>query len=164
MADLPARIDRAALERIIQRAAELQTGEHDLGDDLTEEQVLALGKEVGIPARHLQQALIEERVRAEPAEARFLDRVIGKAAITADRVVMGYVNITWQFLPKAFSLVKKGGIVHYQDTCSIDRIPYGLFENLRNGCGGRPFEVLGVREVKAYAPSISHMVVDVKVL
>jgi len=98
MADLPARIDRAALERIIQRAAELQTGEHDLGDDLTEDQVLALGKEVGIPARHLQQALIEERVRAEPAEARFLDRVIGKAAITADRVVMGTADAQEQAL------------------------------------------------------------------
>lgn len=82
----------------------------------------------------------------------------------ADRVVMGYVNITWQFLPKAFSLVKKGGIIHYQDTCSIDRIPEGLLENLRKGCGGREYQVLGVREVKAYAPSISHMVVDVRVL
>lgn len=82
----------------------------------------------------------------------------------ADRVVMGYVNITWQFLPKAFSLVKPGGIIHYQDTCSIDRIPDGLMENIRKGSGGRPFEVLGVKEVKAYAPSISHMVVDVRVL
>lgn len=82
----------------------------------------------------------------------------------ADRVVMGYVNVTWQFLPKAFSLVRKGGIIHYQDTCSIDRIPDGLIENLRNGCGGRPFEIMGIREVKAYAPSISHMVVDVRVL
>ena len=77
---------------------------------------------------------------------------------------MGYVNITWQFLPKAFSLVKKGGVIHYQDTCSIDRIPDGLLERLREGSGGRPFEVLGIREVKAYAPSISHMVVDVRVL
>jgi len=82
----------------------------------------------------------------------------------ADRVVMGYVNVTWQFLPKAFSLVKKGGMIHYQDTCSIDRIPDGLIENLRNGSGGRPFEVLGIREGKAYAPSISHMVVDVRAL
>ena len=45
----PARIDRAALERIIQRAAELQTGERDIGEELTPEQVLALGREVGIP-------------------------------------------------------------------------------------------------------------------
>ena len=70
MADLPARIDRAALERIIQRAAELQTGERELGDDLTEDQVLKLGGDVGIPGRYLRQALLEERVRAEPAESR----------------------------------------------------------------------------------------------
>ncbi len=82
----------------------------------------------------------------------------------ADRVVMGYVNVTWQFLPKAFSLVKKGGVIHYQDTFSIDRIPEGPMANLREGSGGRPFEVLGIREVKAYAPSISHMVVDVRAL
>lgn len=98
MADLPARIDRAALERIIQRAAELQTGEHDLGDDLTEDQVLALGKDVGIPQRYLQQALIEERVRAEPAETRFLDRAIGMATVTADRVVMGTADAQEQAL------------------------------------------------------------------
>jgi len=82
----------------------------------------------------------------------------------ADRVVMGYVNVTWQFLPKAFSLVKKGGIIHYQDTFSIDRIPDGIIDGLREGSGGRPFEVLGIKEVKAYAPSISHMVADVRVL
>jgi len=82
----------------------------------------------------------------------------------ADRVVMGYVNVTWQFLPKAFSLVRKGGVVHYQDTCSIDSIPDRLIEKVRVGSGGRPFEIIGVREIKAYAPSISHMVVDVRAL
>lgn len=89
MPDLPARIDRAALERIVKRAAELQTGERDPGEELTEEQVLALGRDVGIPARYLQQALIEERVRAEPAESRWLDRAVGTATVSADRVVLG---------------------------------------------------------------------------
>jgi len=89
MADLPARIDRAALDRIIQRAAELQTGERDLGDEMTEDQVLALGRDVGIPARFLQQALIEERVRTQPADARWLDRTVGAAVVQADRVVVG---------------------------------------------------------------------------
>lgn len=93
MPDLPARLDRAALERIIQRAAELQTGERDIGDDLTEDQVLALGRDVGIPARYLQQALIEERVRTEPAESRWLDRTLGSATVTADRVVMGSADL-----------------------------------------------------------------------
>ena len=73
MADgTPARIDRAALERIIQRAAELQTSDRDIGEELTPDQVLALGREVGIPGRYLQQALLEERTRlvaARPAGA-----------------------------------------------------------------------------------------------
>ena len=52
-------ISREALERIIQRAAELQAGERDIGDGLTKDEVLALGKDVGIPNRYLQQALLE---------------------------------------------------------------------------------------------------------
>ena len=52
MADgTPAPIDRAALERIIHRAAELQTAEREIGEGLTPDQVLALGQEVGIPGR-----------------------------------------------------------------------------------------------------------------
>ena len=66
----PPRIDRAALERIIQRAAELQTSERDLADELTPDQVLALGREVGIPERYLQRALLEERTRLVTAGAR----------------------------------------------------------------------------------------------
>jgi len=42
-------VSREALERIIKRAAELQAGEHDVGDGLTNNEVLALGKDVGIP-------------------------------------------------------------------------------------------------------------------
>ena len=36
----PAPIDRAALERIIQRAAELQTSEREIGEGLTTDQVM----------------------------------------------------------------------------------------------------------------------------
>ena len=60
---LPARIDREALERILKRATELQAGERDPGHDLTDQEVMALGREVGLPARYLQQALLEERSR-----------------------------------------------------------------------------------------------------
>ncbi len=66
----PARIDRAALERIIQRAAELQTAEREMGDTLTSDELIALGREVGIPGRYLQQALLEERTRLGNVGAR----------------------------------------------------------------------------------------------
>lgn len=87
---VPARIDRAALERIIQRAAELQTSERDLGDSLTSDQLIALGREVGIPGRYLQQAMLEERTRlVNVGAAGLFERVTGPGEITAQRVVRG---------------------------------------------------------------------------
>ena len=70
----PGRIDRAALERIIQRAAELQTAEREVGDTLTSDELLALGREVGIPVRYLQQALLEEIECPLEAQLKPLDR------------------------------------------------------------------------------------------
>jgi hypothetical protein len=83
-------IKRDALERIIQRAAELQTAEREIGEGLTADQVLELGREVGIPGRYLQQALLEERTRiVEAGPGGFLSRTVGPAAIAAQRVVRG---------------------------------------------------------------------------
>ena len=92
MPDLPSRrpdaqLDRAALERVLQRAAELQAADADLGDALSEEEILALGREVGLPARHLQQALLEERTRVGGAAGGVLDRLVGPAEVVAGRVV-----------------------------------------------------------------------------
>jgi hypothetical protein len=86
----PARIDRAALDRIIRRAAELQTAERDIGESLSPDQVMALGREVGIPGRYLQQALLEERTRLTTlSPAGTWERVIGPAQVSAQRVVRG---------------------------------------------------------------------------
>ena len=81
-----ARIDRTALERIIRRAAELQTAERDAGETLSSDELIAVGREVGIPARHLQQAILEERTRIGGGSG-FLDRAAGPGEIAAQRVV-----------------------------------------------------------------------------
>jgi hypothetical protein len=84
----PARIDRTALERIIRRAAELQTAEREIGESLTSDELIAVGREVGIPARHLQQAILEERTRLGGASSPgILDRVAGPGDVSAQRVV-----------------------------------------------------------------------------
>ena len=86
----PARIDRAALERIIQRAAELQTTEREMGDSLTSDELMALGREVGIPGQYLQQAMLEERTRlGKVGAAGLFERVTGPGQISAQRVVRG---------------------------------------------------------------------------
>lgn len=83
-------IPRDALDRIIRRAAELQTHERDIGEGLTKDELLALGKDVGIPAHYLQQALLEEQTRSPMAPATGLWAwLVGPATLSADRVVPG---------------------------------------------------------------------------
>jgi hypothetical protein len=87
--NLPSRkIDRAALERIIQRASELQAGELDTGESLTEAELLKLGADVGIDGRHLRQALYEQGSGASP-ETGLMVRWFGPNHVSAGRVVRG---------------------------------------------------------------------------
>ncbi len=88
--NLPSRIDRAAIERIIQRATELQTGERDIADGLTPDEVVALGKDVGIPEQYLKRAMLEEHGRQDlPAPNGLLDHTLGSATVTSQRIVPG---------------------------------------------------------------------------
>jgi len=83
-------IGREALERIIKRAAELQAAERDIGDGLSEHDVVSLGKEVGIPDRYLRQALLEEQTRTAPVVAPGMWAwLTGPSALVAHRVVPG---------------------------------------------------------------------------
>ncbi len=84
-------IDRAALDRVLARAAELQM---DAGmpaeGALTEEQLLELGREVGLSQDYLRQAIAEERTRITlPAESGVMAALFGSATASAMRVVPG---------------------------------------------------------------------------
>jgi hypothetical protein len=95
------RIDRAALERIIQRAAELQTAEREIGDTLSSDELLALGREVGIPVRYIQQALLEERTRTGAvAPTGLFDRLAGPGQVTAHRVIPAEADVIEQSLTR----------------------------------------------------------------
>jgi hypothetical protein len=88
-------IDRAALERVLGRAAELQAGGADAPDAITEEQLIEIGKEVGLSPEHLRQALAEERTRVVLApEAGVAARMAGPGRASAARVVSGSVAAT----------------------------------------------------------------------
>ena len=89
--NLPATIDRAAVERVLARALELQSGSSgDTQDRLSEAQLLDLAKEVGLDATHLRQALAEERTRvAVPEERGLLATLYGGATVSAQRTASG---------------------------------------------------------------------------
>jgi hypothetical protein len=88
--DLPARLDRPALERVLARAAELQAAELDPGEYVTESRLLEIANEVGLAPHHMRQALAEERTRiALPEETGMLERFAGVTRVSATRVVPG---------------------------------------------------------------------------
>ena len=92
MSNLPSPLDRSALERVLARAAELQAAESgEPAETLSESQILDLGKEVGLSAEHLRQALAEERTRVGHAVRHdgAIDRLLGAADVSAARVVTG---------------------------------------------------------------------------
>jgi hypothetical protein len=88
---VPATIDRSAVERVLARALELQAGSAvDPTDRLTEAQLLDLAKEVGLDPVHLRQALAEERTRVVvPEEHGLLASLYGGATVSAQRTVNG---------------------------------------------------------------------------
>ena len=89
--NLPAPIDRAAVERVLARAVELQAAAPGDGTgQLTEAQLIELGNEVGLDQMHLRQALAEERTRVSVAdEEGFLARLYGGSIASAQRTVRG---------------------------------------------------------------------------
>lgn len=91
MADAPKPVlHRAALERVLQRAAELQAASTEVPETLTEDELVALGAEVGISASVLKQALVEERMRVVlPEERGLLASLVGPATFVATRIVSG---------------------------------------------------------------------------
>jgi hypothetical protein len=88
--ELTPKFDQEALQRILQRAAELQADERDVSGALDGNEVLALGRDVGIPERYLRQAMLEVgQVRAAPEPEGWIDEMMGSASVYADRVVRG---------------------------------------------------------------------------
>jgi hypothetical protein len=88
----PGALDRAAVERVLARAAELQNqipGDEP-SDLLSEDQLVAAGSEVGLSASLIRQALAEERTRvAVPQERGLAAQVAGASVATASRTVQG---------------------------------------------------------------------------
>ena len=83
-------LDRAALERVLARATELQAGTGEAGESMTEEQLIELGKEVGLSPEHVRQAIAEEATRVAvqqpPAGG---SGVFGPTMAWAQRVITG---------------------------------------------------------------------------
>ena len=83
----------------------------------------------------------------------------------ADRVIMGYLKNTIEFLPFALEILKDRGIIHYHEICPNELIPETTKEKIKNITDkiGKNVKFLNFKNIKSYAPGISHVVADVEI-
>lgn len=84
----------------------------------------------------------------------------------ANRVILGYLKDTQDFLPVAFECLKNHtGILHYHELVPVELIPEQPLAHIKQVAKlfDRCVELLKVNEVKSYAPRINHMVLDVRI-
>ncbi len=78
----------------------------------------------------------------------------------ADRVLMGYIGNTHEYLDKAVDIVKPGGIIHYHesvpDKLKFERPPQRIID----AADGHNVEILNKRIIKKYSPGVYHVVID----
>jgi tRNA wybutosine-synthesizing protein 2 len=108
-----------------------------------------------------------ENVRLNGVEGT-VDPVLGnnrelQGRSIADRIFMGYVKTTHEFLDVAYRLVRSGGMVHYHETCPCELMPDRPVERMRSALPDGRVDVISMREVKSYSPGISHVVVDARI-
>lgn len=156
---VPARpsLDRHALDRILKRAGELQVSAADPAEEMTEEQLIALGQEVGITPQHLRQAIAEERTRpALPDEPGFTDRWIGPRTVSARRVIRGSRE---QLLSRLDEWMRREECLQVKRRL-VDRVVWeprrDVFGSIRRGLnlGGRSYALSRTHDVAATAVSI----------
>ena len=151
----PRRLDRAALDRVLARAAELQSSFADGADAsgmLSEDQIVELGREAGLSPEHLRQAMAEERTRgATPDERGVIASVFGPTRIGGSRVIAGRpdelldVIDGWMQREEGLQIKRRVG----------DRIVWearrDLFGSLRRAfnVGGRGYALMRAGEVAA---------------
>jgi len=88
-------LGRAAVERVLARAAELHNATDGSGDpaqEVSEAQLLEIGREVGLSATSVKQALAEERTRVgvdADTGAGWVTRIAGPRTLSATRMVTG---------------------------------------------------------------------------
>ena len=87
-------LNREELERVIRRAAELQSREGESPEfELDETEVVRIGEEVGLAPRHVRQALADLRAESLlpdlPVETSLAARLWGPGLVRESRVVLG---------------------------------------------------------------------------
>jgi len=150
----PARLSSEELERVIRRAAELQTAREALPETLDDEELLQIGAEVGLHERHLRRALLEIRAEAMvpdvPEDRSIPHRIWGAAFVQASRVVPGSVEDVQDRLDEYLQSAESLRMVRGRPGLSIWEPASDLVSQLRRGLNlsGHGFMLARARRIE----------------
>jgi hypothetical protein len=85
-------IARTEFEEVIRRAAELSLRDADADEQLSEDEVIRIATELGLPAHHVRRALFE--LPEMSVQPRWYDRYYGQPVLSVARVVPGQAGLT----------------------------------------------------------------------
>jgi tRNA G37 N-methylase Trm5 len=81
-----------------------------------------------------------------------------------NRIIMGYLHDTIDYLPYALQMLShSGGVIHMHSTVAKKRVNI-ILDEIENKC--KPFKLISntaIRKVKKYAPHIDHLVFDIEI-
>lgn len=144
MSELP----RAAVERVLARAAELQAAtEPEPGETISEARLLEIAREVGLDPAHVQQAIAEHR---SPAAGPISDRgvlleALGPSVVSAQRTVYGTPLAILDRLEAVLPTLERLAIVRRQPDRLILEPRHDPLGNLLRQfgvAGGRRFDLV----------------------
>ncbi len=94
----------------------------------------------------------------------FGDCMVVRFGDIGDRIIMGFLPKTYEFLPAAFEALKpEGGVIHYHDTFAKEELwekPIQILETSGFKHGYVLERVTYKNIVKEYAPNIFHVILD----
>jgi tRNA wybutosine-synthesizing protein 2 len=81
----------------------------------------------------------------------------------ADRVLMGYIGNTNEYLDVAMDVLKEGGIIHYHESVP-DKLkfirPVERLYEAANEANRKVLKIINKRIIKPYSPGVYHVVID----
>ena len=149
-------VSRAALERVLARAAELQNASGDEGakqsDSLTEAQVEEVAREVGLSPLFIRQALAEERARIEPlaiAGSGLAYQLFGLDRVGAQRVIRGKPDRILAALDGWMQRDEGLKVMRQRPDFIIWEPSQGFFDKVRRALGPGTYSLIRTNEVTA---------------
>jgi tRNA wybutosine-synthesizing protein 2 len=82
---------------------------------------------------------------------------------SVDRVLMGYIGNTQDYLESAIAALDESGIIHYHESV-YEKIKFERPEDrIRKSAEGMDVEILNKSVIKKYSPGVVHVVIDAKI-